>query len=247
MIHQFTSFNEKAPITFDDVAHSYTYKGRRLNSATGIIKNYEEEFDSDGISRMSATKWGEDQDEILAMWDSNGKVAAGFGTAIHAVLEHYFKHKALGARIQAVSGKEYNAAMPNHPFLRELILSLEPIYLDGDSHQEVCISWVKQGICGLVDNLLVTGDKTCRIRDYKITADILVNKSALLAPFAYLGSNKLAKNFLQLSVYSYMMVQSGWKVEGIDIFNWNGEWAKYSLEGKELMKTIINIGTCLKV
>lgn len=249
MITQLTSFNEKASLTFDSDQHHYLYKGARLNSATGIIKSYEEPFDSDRISRLSATKWGEDQDEILAMWDSNGQAAAGFGTAIHAVLEHYFTHKPLGARIQGVASKAHNAAMPNHPFLQSLIYELEEVRQDGDTRQEVCLSWVKQGICGLVDDLLIVDaeKKICRIRDYKITADILVDKSKLLAPFSYLGANKLAKNFLQLSIYSYMMQMSGWRVEGVDIFNWNGSWKKYTLEGPELMKTIITVGTCLKV
>ena len=247
MIHPLTSFNEKASITFDDVAHTYMYKGNRLMSATGFIKNYEESFDSDRISRMSAEKWGEDQNEILTMWDSNGTAAAGFGTAIHSVIEHYFTHKPLGARITQAASKEHNAAMPNHPFLRQLIYDLEKIRLDGDTRQEVLVSWVKQGMCGLVDDLLITGDKTCRIRDYKITADILVNKTAPFAPFSYLGKNKLAKNYLQLAVYSYYLQMSGWKVEGIDIFNWNGEWSKYTLEGVSLMKTIILVGKELVV
>lgn len=245
MIRQLTSFNEKAVIIFDDIEHTYHYNNERLGSATGIIKDYEPNFDSEKISRSSANKWNEDQDEILAMWDSNGESAAGFGTAVHAVIEHYFTYKQLGARIQVASGKEHNAAMPNHPFLRQLIYDLEKIRLDGDTRQEVCISWIKQKMCGLVDDLLILDvkKKTCRIRDYKITADILVNKTPLKAPFNYLGSNKLAKNFLQLSIYSYMMQMSGWKVEGIDIFNWNGGWTKYSLEGKDLMKTILTVGS----
>lgn len=245
MIHNLKSFNEKGNVLFDVEPHTYTYKGQRLQSATGIIERYHEEFDSFEVSGRSSQKWGEDQEDILAMWNSNGEVAAGFGTAVHAVIEHYFTHKKLGARIQAKTGKEHNAAMPNHPFLRQLIYDLEKIRLDGDSKQEVLITRFEQGICGLVDDLLIL-DKTkkiCRVRDYKITADILVDKSKLFEPFAFLGANKLAKNFLQLGIYSYMLQMSGWKVEGVDIFNWNGEWSKYSLESKDLTKVVLTVGS----
>ncbi len=245
MIHRLISFNEKALIWFDEESHTYTYKEEKLSSATRFVKEYEDEFDSNRVAQTCSLNWGEEVEDILTLWDSNGKAASGFGTAIHAVLEHYFTHKAIGARIQLAARKGKNAAMPNHPFLQELITSLETIRTDGDTRQEVCISMVKNGLCGLVDDLLITdaNKKRCRIRDYKITADILVEGKPLKKPFAYLGSNKLAKNYLQLAFYSYLMSMSGWTVEGIDIFNWNGAWTKYTLEGSELTKTIMTIGT----
>lgn len=240
------SFNEKGiEILFNTRDHIYTYNGTVLKSATTFIKEFEDQFDSERISASCSNKWDESQDEILTMWNSNGEVAALFGTAIHAVLEHFFTHKKLGARIQKVAGKDKNAAMPNHPFLQQLINSLETVRVDGDCYQEVCISCVKKGICGLVDDLYVVDrkKKICRIRDYKITFDILVDKKEMKAPFGYLGSNKLAKNFLQLSFYAYLMTVSGWTVEGIDIFNWNGDWKKHTLEGKDLVKTMALIGS----
>ncbi len=244
MTETLKSFNEKATILFNVTDHIYTHKGVQFSSATSFVDEYIEDFDSARVSQLYSQKYGIDQDDILTIWDSNGQAAAGFGTAVHAVLEHYFTHKKLGAKMQKATGKDKNAAMPNHPFLQELIQTLELIRQDGDTRQEVCISMIKNHICGLVDDLLIldVNKKTCRIRDYKITADILLGGKPLKKPFAYLGDNKLAKNFLQLSFYSYMMGMSGWTVEGIDIFNWNGSWNKYTLEGKDLTKTILTIG-----
>lgn len=238
-----TSFNESVEIKFDVEAHTYTYNEQRLKSATAFVRDYEEPFDGAKISASCASKWSVDQDEILNLWESNGRVASGFGTAIHAVLEHYYQHKALGKKIQDASGKEHNAALPNHPFLQQLIFSLDQVRPDGEAHQEALVSCVQKGLCGLVDDLLVVDQKKkiCRIRDYKITFDILVDKKELKAPFGYLGSNKLAKNFLQLSFYAYLMELSGWKVEGIDIFNWNGDWKRHSLTGILLRRTIVEI------
>jgi len=239
-----TSFNEKIDIFFDVEKHEYEYKGKILKSASTFIKKFEEQFNSERVSLSSSRKWGVDQEELLELWASNGEAASLFGTAIHNVLEHYYKHKKLGAKIQQVAGKDKNAALPNHPFLQQLIFELDKIRTDGETYQEVCISQVKKGLCGQIDDLLIVDrkNKICRIRDYKITFDILVNKEDLKAPFAYLGGNKLAKNFLQLCFYGYLLSLSGWTIEGIDIFNWNGEWKKYSLEEKYLVKTILLIG-----
>jgi hypothetical protein len=236
-----------ALIYFDPVKHIYTHKDERLKSATGFVEKYHQEFDATAQSRRSATKWEEDADEVLAMWESSGDIAAGFGTALHAVFEHYFTYKKLGARIQEKAGKAKNAAMPNHPFLQELIADLETIRLDGDTRQEVCLSKVSAGVCGLVDDLLIVDakKKICRIRDYKITADILTSQVKFFEPFTFLESNKLHKNYLQLSFYAYLMESAGWKVEGIDVFNWNGKWAKYSLERKDMIKIMMTIGVCL--
>lgn len=239
------SFTENINIEFHDDTHTYFYKGKQLFSASTFVKDFEESFDKEGMSSLSSQRWEIDQDDILALWDSNGKAASGFGTAIHAVLEHYYKHKKLGAQIQKVAGKDKNAAMPNHPFLQSLINELDTIRLDGESYQEVCVSAHKKGICGQIDDLLIVDKKKkiCRIRDYKITYDISVEKKPLKAPFAFLGGSKLSKNFLQLSFYGYLMQNAGWTVEGIDIFNWDGSWHKHTLEGKTLMKTMVLVGT----
>ena len=238
------SFNEKVIVLFDVEKHAYYYKGKQLKSATTFVKDFEDQFDVEENSARCARKWEVDQDELKAMWDSNGTVAAGFGTALHAVFEHYFTYEKFGALIQEKADKAKNAAMPNHPFLQNLILDLKKIMPEGESHEEALVTCVDKGVCGLVDNLFIVDkkQKICRIRDYKITFDILVEKKKLDEPFSYLGGSKLSKNFVQLSFYAYLMMNSGWKVEGLDIFNWDGQWHRYSLEGKELLKTILLVG-----
>lgn len=241
-----TSFNEGVEIRFDEIEHIYTYNGKKLKSATSFVKDYEEQFDSAKMAPRCAGKWGVDEDVLVNMWESNGKAASMFGTAMHAVMEHYFTYKTFGEEVQLAADKENNAALPNHPFLQQIIAGIEEIRdEDGDSHQEALVSCVKKGICGLVDDLFIVNEKKkiCRIRDYKFTYDILVDKKELKAPFGYLGSDKLAKYFLQLCFYGYLMQLSGWKVEGIDIYNWDGEWHKHTLEGEKLMRTMVLIAS----
>lgn len=240
-----TSFNEGKKIYFDEAKHEYTYNGKKLKSATTFVKDFEDQFDASKMGPRCANKWGVDEDVLIDMWDSNGAAASLFGTAMHAVMEHYFTYKNFGAEVEEAANKPNNAAMPNHPFLQKVINELEEIRVHGESYQEALVSSVKHGICGLVDDLFIVDrkKKICRIRDYKFTYDILVDKKELDEPFGYLGSNKLAKYYLQLCFYGFLMSLNGWTIEGIDIYNWDGEWHMHTLEGPDLMHTMVLISS----
>ena len=234
----------RVTIEFDTAPHIYRYKGKPLTSVTTWCKEYTDTFDALMMSTRCAQKWDEDAEAIQDLWGSNGSVTSGFGTAIHALIEHWDTHKKLGARIEKKGNKDANAALPKHPFLRSLLEELDALRADDENlitHQEVLVSDVTLGICGLVDNLLITDRvrKTCRVRDYKITHSIDKKESELKEPFAYLGDTKLAKNWLQLSVYSYLLSRNGWKVEGCDVYNWNAVWNRFSLDEKTLKKTMV--------
>lgn len=228
------SFNEDVEVEFDRIAHTYSYQGKRLVSASTFTAEHTKKFDKLGVSKVCEGAWAVPQADILELWESNGNAASGFGTAIHAVLEHYFKWKACGAHIMANSKKEVNAALPNHPFLKQLILDLELIMPEGERLQELFISNVEKGFCGLSDSLLILDNekKICRIEDYKIAYDAEVedSKSKMLAPFEKLPPNKLSKYQVQLSVYANLLQLSGWTVEGLDVYVYDGAWKKYPLD-----------------
>jgi hypothetical protein len=233
VIELLKSFNEGVELEFDREAHTYMYNGQRLESASGFTARHTKKFDTQGVSKQCEGKWGIPQVDILGLWKSNGDAAAGFGTAIHAVLEHYFKMKSIGQTIMENSKKEVNAALPNHPFLQKLIQELEVLMPEeGENLQEILISNVEKGFCGLVDNLLILDaeNKVCRIRDYKIAYDVEKKGDKLLTPFDVLPPTKLSKYQVQLSFYANLLQFSGWTVEGLDIFAYDGEWKKYPLE-----------------
>lgn len=233
------SFNEDVSIQFDPISHSYLYNDQPLMSASGFVKKYTPEFDRLGLSKKYSAVWEVTQDELLNLWDNNGKVSAGFGTAIHAVLEHYFKNREMGVKILSKSKKKVNPALPNHPFLQKLILELEQLDTEqGTELQEVLVSNVEKGYCGLVDKLKILDvqKKLCRVQDYKITYDISKNGEKLLAPFNELSPTKLSKYQLQLSFYANLLQMSGWEVEGLDIFNYDGSWSRHKLEILNVIK-----------
>lgn len=227
------SFNEEIELDFDRVNHIFTYQGKRLESASGFTSRHTKPFDKLGISKTCEKSWEVPQGDILELWESNGEVAANFGTAVHAVLEHYFKRRALGRKILEKSKKTVNPALPNHPFLQELVQGLELLDTEeGIEMQELLITNVEKGMCGLVDKLKILDmdKKICRVQDYKITYEVEKIGDKLLTPFDTLPANKLSKYQIQLSIYASMLQLSGWTVTGLDIFNYDGTWKKYELD-----------------
>ena len=239
VIEKLKSFNEDLELDFDRVNHIYTYKGNRLESASGFTARHVKPFDKIGISKTCEKSWGVPQADILELWDSNGGVAADFGTAIHSVLEHYFKRRELGKAILQKSKKTVNPALPNHPFLQQLIQELEALDTEeGVEMQELLISNVDKGYCGLIDKLKILDmdKKVCRIQDYKIAYEVEKAGDKLLTPFDNLPPTKLSKYQIQLSFYANLLQLSGWTVTGLDIFAYDGKWQKYSLEILEVIK-----------
>lgn len=238
-IEKLKSFNEEVEIDFDRLNHTYTYQGRKLESASGYAARFSKPFDKLGVSKACEKSWGVPQADILELWDSNGKVAADFGTAVHAVLEHYFKRRELGKKILDKSKKTVNPALPNHPFLQMLVQGLEEIDTEeGLEMQELLISNVERGFCGLVDKLKIldSDKKICRVQDYKITYEVEKAGDKYLEPFDTLPPNKLTKYQIQMSVYANMLQLSGWTVEGLDVFNYDGNWSKHTMEVLDILK-----------
>lgn len=228
-----TSYNEPSvEADFDPIAHTYTYKGSRLIGATTLISRYYKKFDAAAIAKVCATSWGVPQQNIEDMWNSNGDIAGELGTLVHKALEHYSRYNEMGLKISAKNGKE-NPAMPKHPLLRTLIEGFHKLENtpQGTVIPEVFLTDVAQGYCGQADRLLITGEKTCRIQDFKVNidSDKEDKNSKALAPYNVLPATKLTKYQLQMSIYANMMQKSGWTVEGLDAFVFEDGWKHYVL------------------
>ena len=63
-----------------------------------------------------------------------------------------------------------------------------------------------------------------------IASEEISSKNKLKAPYDKLPASKLSKYQLQLNFYRQMMVNSGWKVVGMDIYVYEDGWKSYELE-----------------
>lgn len=64
-------------------------------------------------------------------------------------------------------------------------------------------------MAGMIDRLVITGDKSCRIGDYTTNNE--------------LDKKKLLKYQKQLSFYAHILQNMGWKVEGLDLYYLNAD------------------------
>lgn len=227
------SFTENIDIQFDEIKHEFFHNGTLLTSATNYIKRFYKEFQADAIATASAKAWGVDENELKELWKSNGELTSDIGTAIHKSIEHYHKFKKLGKIVQDKKKLDENYAMPKHPLLKAIIkgfIEIDP-YNDNEVMSEVLLTDVKNGLCGITDEIIITGDKKCVIGDYKINIDSEKLESSLkiAEPFQNLPNNKLSKYQLQLSLYANMLEKVGWTVEGLVVFVYENGWQKYEL------------------
>lgn len=90
--------------TFIEDGHYYLCNGKRVGiSTTGLISQYEQEFDSDTVSQMVANKRGISQQEVLEEWRIENLHSTIKGSMIHEFAQSLWE------------GKEYNFDYSNVP------------------------------------------------------------------------------------------------------------------------------------
>ena len=79
---------------FFENGHYYTYKDKQVGiSVTKYISQFENEFDSDTLSRKVADKNGISQFEVLNEWKRKGEYSCLKGTAIHEWLQDNYANR----------------------------------------------------------------------------------------------------------------------------------------------------------
>lgn len=197
-------------IYYDDLTHTYTNEaGDVYMSGSQYAKSLEKPFDKDRIAQAMATKWGVDAQAVKGMWQLKSDVSTGFGTAIHAALELYGKYDGLATQM------EKTTSLHDHPVIKKAVESFYEGRKDEKAEYEIMIVDHQAKRAGQIDRLLITGDKKCRVQDYKTNADI---------------TKSLDSYWVQLKFYAGILEANGWKVEGLDIFHWDGQWKEYKEE-----------------
>ncbi len=241
------SFNED--IEVDKIGFSYYYKGKKLLSPSSWMKQYYKPFDSEFIAKRAAKAYGIEPKDLLKLWDANAKLSADFGTVIHNALEMRGNFKHIGSQIieskEKKDSKKKNKdeiiyqdpSLSKQPFLQKVVQEFEKLdKIKGDSFSEVFITDVKNGRCGIVDMLTITGDMRCVIKDFKVQVGVEEKSSSdkPLPPYDSLDSNKLSKHQLQLSYYGEILEQTGWTIDKLQTFAYNGKWQKYDFKKLEI-------------
>ena len=233
------SFNEE--IEIDKIGFSYFHAGDKLLSPSSWIKQYYKPFDKEFMAGRVAKAYRVEIGDVLNLWLEKGKLSADFGTVIHNALEINEKYRNLASDIieakQKKSKKEdeefEDQSIARHPILKKAVESFNKLNkVKGKAYPEILVTDIKNGRCGIIDRFVVTGDKKCVIQDFKVQIDVeeKSSKDKPLEPYNSLDSNKLSKFQLQLSYYAEILEQTGWTVDKLQAFVYDGKWKKYDFK-----------------
>ena len=191
-------------VEYNEETHQYRdLKGNILIGGSTYAKQFEAPFDKLKISQAYAVKNNMAQQDVLDIWETNGKLSRLLGTTLHLAMENYFKHNGQPA---------YN--IPKSPYLAQAIQSC--IIKDETVHSEIMVSDIRNGRVGQVDLLVETKEKKGYIVDWK--TDFSVKKN-------------LVKHFNQLSYYANILIEHGWNIDRVEVHNFvENQWDVHTSE-----------------
>lgn len=202
-------------ILYDPVAHVYTNEaGDVYLSGSQYAKQFAKPFEAEAIAQKMENKSGIPAGDILEIWRKAGAASASFGTAIHEALEMYGKYTETCEKLE----KQYHQS--NIPMVKDIVTDFFRGRESETAVYEAMVVDHDRKWAGQIDRLLITGDKKCRVQDYKTNGE--------------LKPDKLEEYWHQLSFYAAILQAHGWTVEGLDVFHWSGKWTEYSSEVKQV-------------
>lgn len=204
-------------VKYDADKHKYySMDDVPLIGASSYANRFGKKFDKASILPRTAKSWGVEEADLDDVWSINARISNEFGSSIHSAMELWFRYKKMGDAIAKRKGLEHNYALPKNVHIRDIVLSFAEKF-DIDGVPEALVSAVQKRMAGRVDLVHITGERVCRIADYKTNNE--------------LDSDKLHKYQHQLSFYADILTTHGWTVEGLDIYHHDGAtWNCISLE-----------------
>ncbi len=195
-------------IFYDEASHTYTNEeGEVYLSGSQYAESFRKPFDKQTISSAMAKKAGVSAEEILKMWELKAEVSRDYGNAIHKALQLY---EQFGGLSEALNKTTH---LHDHPLLKIAVESFYVSHKGEKALSELLITAPKLKKAGRADRVQITGDKRCRIQDFKTNAEI---------------AKDLEFYWKQLEFYQSIFEANGWTVDGLDIYHYNGEWKVYT-------------------
>lgn len=204
-------------VFFNEETHTYTdEQGNVLESGSHYANEHSPKFDMDAVLPKTATSWGVNEADLKDVWRLNSEISNHWGSAIHTALELYHLYHGLGSKVQEKKELAENYVLPKNPFLSKLVQDFVSLYGD-KAYPEVVVSDVANGMVGTIDRLEEV-EGGYRVGDYKTNNEM--------------DKKKTLKYQKQLSFYSHILLNKGFKVSGIDLYYYDMEtgWSKEELD-----------------
>jgi hypothetical protein len=204
-IHE--ELNKFNDIKFFDEGHKYVLKdGNHASSVTTLFKEFEPPFNKKFWAEKKAKQQGVSPQEIINLWEANGKFSREKGTLFHAYAENYIANRVFERPIGL--DDKMNFALDRlevlfHAFYEKTKNSLIPIA------SELVIGDEESRTCGMLDQLYFNKKHNeFQIFDWKTNKQIRTepfNNQKLLTELNHLDNCELVKYSLQLSCYKYII------------------------------------------
>ena len=193
---------------FYEEDHHYECNGERVGiSATTLIEQYTNEFDSESVAERVATKENKTVQEILDEWRTKNEAACKKGHLGHIYVQSLWNK-------ENVLGEIENASVGLKTPLKKIIDQANNFYSDYKERlehlaDEYIIGSEEYDIASAVDHLFVnklTGGLV--LVDYKTNTDIHKNEryaKNMKIPLTHMKDSTLNHYHIQLSMYKYII------------------------------------------
>lgn len=185
-------------ITLDE-NHQYVIDGKHREGVSHYIERHKQQFPKEFIARKTAERDGRTVEEVLDEWELKGKLAREYGSAVHTAIELWVKY----------------AVTPQNAHLKAIVEQYSKLFDRTKIKREIAV--YDEELAGTVDELEITGEKKCILRDTKTNFDLYKKGKKLLPPYDYLTDSPIDVYTLQLNLYKRLLEYHGWTVEKMEI------------------------------
>ena len=210
------TFKEDKNLVFDEVPHTYKYKGELMDSVTTFLGTLFPKFDTETIAKRTAEKKGVTVKSILKEWDKKREDACDLGNKIHLYCEnivrgghidpetgYYVTVRQMNKKLRKCAKNEKEQGLRNgaSKFFADHF-DMTPI----TAELQMCIPELK--IAGMCDALLQSSDGQYFLYDWKTNKKIDRSNhygGKMLKPYEKIDDCNLVKYSLQMFVYKYML------------------------------------------
>lgn len=199
--------------SFNEEYHSYTYRGKKLESVTTMLKKFKRPFNKEYWAVRKAEERGVDPSVILLEWEEKSKKSMDLGTKVHKFIEDFLSEGV--CEFDPEGGEEYRDRIQKFMNIYDKkIKYLLPIC------SEIRVFHEKWGIAGTIDQLFLFLDKIeslpyLIVFDWKSNGDFTHDSHPkgryeyLLPPFNHLYANNLNEYSIQISTYRLILREMG--------------------------------------
>lgn len=185
-----------ANISFDKDKHIYTVNGKVLDSVTTLVNNAFPKFNPQEYAKYTAAKKGMTVQEVIDLWEMNGKKSRELGTLLHEKIEKHY---------QGVNSPDDSTFKLFKMFTKKI--ELKPYRTEWSVYD------YELGIAGSID-FVDNQNGEYSIYDWKRSERLIVNGlPAKINPYGEKGNYPLEHldnspyyhYALQLSIYKYIL------------------------------------------